>query len=184
MENLHNTSIWRSTLIPQAIRDSFLKLNPISMLRNPVMLTVEIGAIITTIITIINLFYQKPWSFNLQISFWLWITVIFANFAEALAEGKGQAQAEFLKRARSDVIAKKLLADNSIDSVPALCLIKGDIVIAAENDIIPSDGEIIDGVALVDESAITGESAPVIRESGGDRSGVTGGTKILSEILK
>lgn len=175
---------WQSGLIPKAIVNSILKLNPISMLRNPVMLTVEIGALITTIITILSILSNKPWGFNFQISFWLWITVLFANFAEALAEGKGKAQAESLKRARSDVIAKKLLANNSIEHIPALCLIKGDIVIANENDIIPSDGEIIEGVALVDESAITGESAPVIRESGGDRSGVTGGTKILSGNIK
>lgn len=184
MEHKHTISIWQSPLILTSIRDSVLKLNPISMLRNPVMLTVEIGAILTTLITAFSLFSAKPWGFDLQISFWLWSTVLFANFAEALAEGKGKAQAESLKRARSDIIAKKLLPDASLDLVPALCLVKGDIVIAAENDIIPSDGEIISGVALVDESAITGESAPVIRESGGDRSGVTGGTKILSGNLK
>lgn len=184
MENKQNSGIWQSTLVFKAIGDSLLKLNPISMLRNPVMLTVEAGAIITTIITIFNIFSGKPWSFNLQISFWLWITVVFANFAEALAEGKGKAQAESLKRTKSDVIAKKLLSNNSIELTPALCLTKGDIVIGTENDIIPSDGEIINGVALVDESAITGESAPVIRESGGDRSGVTGGTKILSGNVK
>lgn len=183
MDNKYN-SILNPTLILKAINSSFLKLNPISMLRNPVMLTVEIGAIITTLITISNLFAKKPWEFNLQISLWLWITVLFANFAEALAEGKGKAQAESLKKAKSDVIAKKLLNNGSLELTPAFCLLKGDIVIASENDIIPSDGEIIHGVALVDESAITGESAPVIRESGGDRSSVTGGTKILSGNVK
>ena len=149
------------------------------MLRNPVMFVVEIGAVITTLITIYNIFAGKPFGFNLQISIWLWFTVIFANFAEALAEGKGKAQAESLKQARRDVIAKKLLPNGEIEPTDALDLRKGDIVVASDNHVIPSDGEIIEGVALVDESAITGESAPVIRESGGDRSGVTGGTKIL-----
>lgn len=184
MENKYNNSIWQSTLILKAISSSILRLNPISMIRNPVMLTVEIGAVITTLITIFNLFSKKPWEFNLQISFWLWITVVFANFAEALAEGKGKAQAESLKKTKSDVIAKKLLSNGSVELIPAFCLAKEDIVIATENDTIPSDGEIIEGVALVDESAITGESAPVIRESGGDRSSVTGGTKILSGNVK
>jgi len=120
----------------------------------------------------------------LQISLWLWFTVLFANFAEALAEGKGKAQAESLKQARSDVIAKKLLPNGDIEPTPALSLRKGDIVIAQDNHTIPSDGEIIEGVALVDESAITGESAPVVRESGGDKTGVTGGTKVLSGNIK
>lgn len=180
----NKVSTWNSELIFSAIINSILKLDPRSMIRNIVMLVVEIGAVITTLITIYDLIYSGSFKFNLQISIWLWVTVIFANFAEALAEGKGRAQADALKKARSDIIAKKLLEDGSVESIDALCLRKGDIVIVNENDFIPSDGEIINGVALVDESAITGESAPVIRESGGDRSAVTGGTKILSGTIK
>lgn len=178
------TSIWQSKLICKAIIDSVLKLNPITMFRNPIMLVVEICAGITTFITILNIISKNLWGFNLQISLWLWITVLFANFAEALAEGKGKAQAESLKRTKNDIMAKKLFDDGSIKLVPASCLLKGEIVIVNESEIIPSDGEIREGVALVDESAITGESAPVIRESGGDRNSVTGGTKVLSGNLK
>ena len=177
-------SLWESKLIIRAIYDSLGKLNPVSMLRNPVMFVVEIGAVITTLITIYNLYTGKHFGFNLQITIWLWFTVIFANFAEALAEGKGKAQADSLKLARREVIAKKLLPDGQIEPTDALELKKGDIVVAHDHHIIPSDGEIIEGIALVDESAITGESAPVVRESGGDRSAVTGGTKILSGNLK
>lgn len=182
MEN--KQTIWQSKFITKAIYDSFLKLNPVNMLRNPVMFTVEIGSVLTTLITIFNIIQNHPFGFNLQISLWLWFTVLFANFAEALAEGKSKAQAESLKQARSDVIAKKLLPNGDIEPTPALSLRKGDIVIAADNHIIPSDGEILEGVALVDESAITGESAPVVRESGGDKTGVTGGTKVLSGNIK
>jgi len=177
-------SLWESKLVIRAIYDSLGKLNPVSMLRNPVMFVVEIGAAITTLITIFNIIKSHPFGFNLQITIWLWFTVIFANFAEALAEGKGKAQADSLKQSRRDVIAKKLMPNGEIVPTDALNLRKGDIVIAHDHHIIPSDGEIIEGVALVDESAITGESAPVVRESGGDRSGVTGGTKILSGNLK
>lgn len=177
---MKDNSIFKPEFIAEAIWGSILKLNPLNMLRNPVMFIVEIGSIITTLITIYNIYTGKPFSFNLQISVWLWFTVIFANFAEALAEGKGKAQAASLKYARKAVIAKKLLPNGDIEPTDALDLRKGDIVAAYDNHIIPSDGEIIKGVALVDESAITGESAPVIRESGGDRNCVTGGTKILS----
>ena len=182
MENKH--TIWQAKFIYGAIPDAFSKLNPVNMIRNPVMFAVEIGSIITTLVTIFNIIKGHPFSFNLQISLWLWFTVLFANFAEALAEGKGKAQAESLKQARSDVIAKKLLPNGDIEPTPALSLRKGDIVIAQDNHTIPSDGEIIEGVALVDESAITGESAPVVRESGGDKTGVTGGTKVLSGNIK
>ena len=177
-------SLWESRLVIKAIYGALAKLNPISMLRNPVMLVVEIGAVITTLITVYNISTAKPFGFNLQISVWLFFTVIFANFAEALAEGKGKAQADSLKQSRRDVIAKKLMPNGEIIPTNALDLRKGDIVIVSDNHIVPSDGEIIEGVALVDESAITGESAPVVRESGGDRSAVTGGTKILSGNLK
>lgn len=181
---MKDKSIFKSEFVAEALYGAILKLNPVNMLRNPVMLVVEIGSIITTLITIYNIYKGHPFSFNLQISIWLWFTVLFANFAEALAEGKGKAQAATLKRSRKDVIAKKLLPNGDIEPTDALNLRAGDIVVAYDNHVIPSDGEIIEGVALVDESAITGESAPVIREAGGDRSSVTGGTKVLSGNIK
>lgn len=177
---MKDSSIFKPEFLADAAWVSILKLNPVNMLRNPVMFVVEIGSIITTLVAIYNIYKGNPFSFNLQISIWLWFTVIFANFAEALAEGKGKAQAASLKYARQSIIAKKLLPNGDIEPTDAMDLRKDDIVVAYDNHIIPSDGEIIKGVALVDESAITGESAPVIRESGGDRSSVTGGTKILS----
>ncbi|HSA06835.1 MAG TPA: potassium-transporting ATPase subunit KdpB [Candidatus Gastranaerophilales bacterium] len=177
-------TIWQPKFIVRAVYDSFIKLNPLNMYRNPVMFAVEIGSILTALITVYNIIQGHPFGFNLQISLWLWFTVLFANFAEALAEGKGKAQAESLKQARSDIIAQKLLPNGDIESIPALALRKGDIALASDNHIIPSDGEIIEGVALVDESAITGESAPVVREFGGDKTGVTGGTKVLSGNIK
>ena len=171
-------------MILDAAGSSLLKLNPVTLFSNPVMLVVEIGSGITTIVTFADIFGGKPFGFDLQISIWLWFTVLFANFAEALAEGKGKAQADTLKRARSETSARKLDKDGKEDQVPALSLRKGDIVMVLENEIFPCDGDVIEGVALVDESAITGESAPVVRESGGDRSGVTGGTKLLSGRAK
>lgn len=177
-------TIWQKKLIFNAVSSSILKLNPISLFNNPVMLIVEIGAFITTVIVLIDFFLDKPFAFNLQIALWLWVTVIFSNFAGALAEGKGRAQANFLKKLKSDLSAKLLQKNGRIQIVPALSLNKNDVVIASENDVIPSDGEIIEGTALLDESPITGESAPVIREAGGDRSAVTGGTKVLSGNLK
>lgn len=177
---MKESSIFKSEFMAKAIFDSFMKLGLINMARNPVMLIVELGSIITTLVTVYNIFTGRPFLFNMQISVWLWFTVIFANFAEAIAEGKGKAQAASLKYARKALMAKKLMPDGSIEPIDALALRKGDIVVASDNHVIPSDGEIIKGVALVDESAITGESAPVIREFGGDRNSVTGGTKILS----
>lgn len=182
---MHNkSSIFQIKFIREAIKNSVLRLNPIDMLRNPVMFLVELGSIVTTIITIINLSKGASYGFDLQISLWLWFTVIFANFAEALAEGKGKAQAETLKKSRSETYANKILENGTTQNIPALSLVKGDIVLVKDNEIIPCDGEMIEGVALVDESAITGESAPVVRESGGDKSGVTGGTKVLSGTVK
>lgn len=178
------SSIFKADLIAQAIKSSFVKLNPIGMARNPVMFVVEIGSAITTAITIYNITKGQPFIFNLQISLWLWFTVLFANFAEALAEGKGKAQAETLKKSRSETFANKILDNGSVENIPALSLQKEDIVLVKDNEIIPCDGEISEGVALVDESAITGESAPVVREAGGDRSAVTGGTKVLSGNIK
>ncbi len=171
-------------MILDAAGSSLLKLNPVALFSNPVMLIVEIGSVITTIVTFADIFGGKSFGFDLQISIWLWFTVLFANFAEALAEGKGKAQADTLKRARSETSARKLDKDSKEEQVPALSLRKGDIVLVLENEIFPCDGDVIEGVALVDESAITGESAPVVRESGGDRSGVTGGTKLLSGRAK
>lgn len=176
--------LWDSKFILPAIKQAFIKLNPLELRHKLVMFVVEISAIITAIIAILNFS-----AFSLQISFWLWFTVLFANFAESLAEGKGKAQAESLKQNRSEVYAQRLTSDidgetEEVESIPALMLRRGDIVIVSDGMMIPSDGEIIEGIALVDESAITGESAPVVRESGGDKTGVTGGTKVLSGKVK
>ena len=186
--NMRTSMLWNSKFIMPAIRQAFIKLNPLKLWHNVVMFVVEIGAIVTTVITVVSFFAKAPqfFAFGLQISLWLWFTVLFANFAESLAEGKGKAQAESLKQNRSEVYAQRIIpgTDNEVESVPALMLKKGDIVIVSDGMMIPSDGEIIEGIALVDESAITGESAPVVRESGGDKTGVTGGTKILSGKIK
>ena len=184
METKHKQSIWNKDIITQAVKGSFMKLNPVSLLRSPVMLIVEIGSAIVTVITFRDIFKGSSFGFDLQISIWLWFTVLFANFAEALAEGKGKAQAESLRKARSETFAMKVLEDGTTANVPALSLRKNDVVLVKDNEIIPVDGEILEGVSLVDESAITGESAPVVRESGGDKSGVTGGTKVLSGNVK
>lgn len=183
MEN-EKSSIFELKTMLEAFKGSFARLNPIILLRNPVILVVEIGAIIATLIGINNLSTGGNYSFNLQISLWLWFTVLFANFAESLAEIRGKARAESLKRTRTESFANKVVADGTTERVSALALRKNDIVLVKEGKIIPSDGDIIEGTALVDESAITGESAPVIRESGGDISGVTGGTRLLSGEIK
>ena len=178
------TSIFQRKIIINSLKGSITRLNPIKLIRNPVMFIVEIGALITTILTIINIHSGVSYIFDLQITIWLWFTVIFANFAEAIAESQGKARAESLKRTRAEAPANIILKDGSIVNVSALTLQRNDCVLIKENEIIPSDGDIIEGTALVDESAITGESAPVIRESGGDKSGVTGGTKLLSGTVK
>jgi K+-transporting ATPase ATPase B chain len=177
-------AIWHPDLMKSAIKGSFLRLDPRLLWRNPVMFVVEIVSVITTLISASNLIYGGSFWFNIHISLWLWFTVLFANFAEALAEGRGKAQAETLRRAQSEAYAKRLLPDGKTETVPALSLRKDDMVVAEDNDPIPGDGEIVEGVALVDESAVTGESAPVIREAKGDRTGVTGGTRILSGSIK
>ena len=161
-----------------AIVDSFKKLDPRVQIKNPVMFVVLIGTIVTFVESVAH-----PGIFDWSITVWLFLTVIFANFAEAVAEGRGKAQADTLRRMRSETEARRLRDDGTEERVPAASLRKGDRVIAEANDIIPSDGEIVEGIASVDESAITGESAPVIRESGGDRSAVTGGTKVLSDRI-
>ena len=152
-------------------------------MKNPVMFVTEVGAAITTFFIFFRV-QDEAVSFTLQISLWLWFTVLFANFAEAMAEGRGKAQANELRKTRTQTIANHLHADGSIEKVAAEQLRKNDMVLISAGEIIPSDGEIIEGIATVDESAITGESAPVIREAGGDRSAVTGGTRVLSDRIK
>ena len=172
-------------IVLDAVRDSFVKLNPRVQLRNPVMLIVAVGAVLTTAISIRDILQGTTASvgFSLHISVWLWFTVLFANFAEAIAEGRGKAQAKALRGTRTDVKAKKLNGQGVV-TVDAESLRMGDIFLAEAGDVIPGDGEIIEGIASIDESAITGESAPVIREAGGDRSSVIGGTKVLSDWIK
>ena len=165
-------------ILRQALVDSFKKLNPALEIRNPVMFVVLVGTVITFIEAIAH-----PSTFTWSITIWLFLTVLFANFAEGMAEGRGKAQAETLRRMRSETEARRLLPDGSEELVPAASLAKGDMVVCEAGDLIPSDGEITEGIASVAESAITGESAPVIRESGGDRSAVTGGTKVLSDRI-
>jgi potassium-transporting ATPase ATP-binding subunit len=177
-------SIWQSGLIGQAAKASVLKLDPRTLWRNPVMLMVEAISILTTLIAINDLSTGGDFKLHIQITIWLWFTVLFSTFSEALAEGRGRAQAESLRQARSEAVASKLLKDGSIEHVSALTLRKGDIVIVKDGETIPSDGEVIEGVALVNESAITGESAPVVREPGGSQSGITGGTRVISGQIK
>jgi len=174
-------AVWEWKIVRRAILDSFGKLDPRHMMGNPVMFVVEVGSVITTVLLLRG---GTAFKFNLQITLWLWFTVLFANFAEAMAEGRGKAQADALRRARAETIANRLLASGQIEQVPSSNLRAGDTVIVSASEFIPSDGEIIEGVASVDESAITGESAPVIREAGGDRSAVTGGTRVLSDQIK
>ncbi len=178
-----NASIFR-----RAVADAFRKLDPRVQLRNPVMFVVEVGSVLTTGLLVQALVGtgEAPAGFIGGVAAWLWFTVLFANFAEAVAEGRGKAQAEALRRTRQETIAKKLAKasrDSKIELVPSPKLRKGDFFLVEVNDIIPADGEIVQGIASVDESAVTGESAPVVRESGGDRSAVTGGTRVLSDWL-
>jgi K+-transporting ATPase ATPase B chain len=172
-------------IVKRAILDSFVKLNPATLSKNPVMFVVEIGAALTSLLLVRDVIAHtgNP-GFALQICLWLWFTVLFANFAEAMAEGRGKAQAETLRKTKSESIARRLLSSGKEEQVPASALRKGDVVLCEPGDLIPGDGEVIEGIASVDESVITGESAPVIRESGGDRSAVTGGTKVLSDYIK
>jgi K+-transporting ATPase ATPase B chain len=154
------TSIFQRKIILNSLKGSLIRLNPITLIRNPVMFIVGIGALITSILTIINIYTGVNFVFDLQITIWLWFTVLFANFAEAIAESQGKARAESLKRTRAEAPANQILKDGSIKNVSALTFKKNDCVLIKENEIIPSDGDIIEGTALVDESAITGESAP------------------------
>jgi K+-transporting ATPase ATPase B chain len=179
-------SIWDLEIVRQAAIDSFWKLDPRVQVKNPVMFIVEVGSVITTMVFIQELVAGggRP-AFTAQVAFWLWFTVVFANFAEAMAEGRGKAQADTLRKTRTETTANRIVQPgDQLERVPAASLRKGDVVLVRAGEFIPGDGEIIDGVASVDESAITGESAPVIRESGGDRSAVTGGTKVISDWIK
>src|ERR1700731_4535259 len=178
-------SLTDTKILARAVGDSFRKLDPRTMVKNPVMFVVEVGALLTTIQLIWNAIHHAgEVSFGLQITLWLWFTVLFANFAEAMAEGRGKAQADTLRKSRAETEAKRLRKDGTTETVPSSQLRSGDIVVVTAGEFIPGDGEVIEGVASVDESAITGESAPVIRESGGDRSAVTGGTRVLSDEIK
>src|SRR5580704_13161915 len=159
-------NVWDLKIVRRAILDSFLKLDPRHMMGNPVMFVVEVGSVITTVLLVHD---KTNFGFNVQITLWLWFTVLFANFAEAMAEGRGKAPADTLRKARSETIANRIVEGERTEQVQSSKLRAGDVVLVTADELVPSDGEIIDGVASVDESAITGESAPVIRESGGDR---------------
>ncbi len=180
-------------IVRRAVKDAFKKLDPRQVARNPVMFVVEIGSVLTTLLIIRDITQGNTSNllFTVQVTLWLWFTVLFANFAEAMAEGRGKAQADALRRAKTETIANRIIGDASAsveqvktEQIPAPQLRKGDIILVRAGEFIPGDGEVIEGVASVDESAITGESAPVIRESGGDRSAVTGGTKVISDWIK
>src|ERR1700733_634450 len=180
------TTVLDPAILWPALGDAFWKLNPRVMIRNPVMFVVEVVATLTTILFIRDLATGAGgYGFSFQINLWLWFTVYFANFAEAVAEGRGKAQAAALRQTKTDAVAKLLdKGGTQPRSVPATALKQGDIVLVEAGDLVPSDGDVIEGVASVNEAAITGESAPVIRESGGDRSAVTGGTTVISDWIK
>src|SRR6516225_3459442 len=180
-------SLFDPSIVRPAIWDSFRKLSPREVIRNPVMFVVEVGALLTTVELIHDLVTGQrsaPLWFTALVSFWLWFTVVFANFAEAVAEGRGKAQAASLRKMRTQTTARKLADGGRLEPVNATALRVGDRVRVEAGELIPGDGEVVEGVASVDESAITGESAPVIREAGGDRSAVTGGTRVLSDEIK
>ncbi len=184
--NADSIALFDRGILARASRDAFVKLNPMQLIRNPVIFVTEVVSILVTVLAVRNLVAREPAAFAVSIAVWLWLTVLFATFAEAVAEGRGRARAESLRRARSDAMAKVLTsaADRTRwKEVPAADLRKGTLVLVQTNDLVPSDGEIVEGVASVNESAITGESAPVIREAGGDRSAVTGGTQVVSDWL-
>ena len=162
-------SLWNAAIIRQALVDSFRKLNPPSMIKNPVMFVVEVGSALTTLLLIDNTFHHREgFGFNLQITLWLWFTVLFANFAEAMAEGRGKAQADTLRKAKGETIAQRYTASGALQQIASGELRAGDVIYIPAGHYIAGDGEVIEGVASVDESAITGESAPVIREAGGE----------------
>jgi K+-transporting ATPase ATPase B chain len=172
------SSMFEPAIMKRAVLDSFIKLNPRQQARNPVMFIVEIGSVVTTLLAI-----RDVDGFAALIAIWLWFTVLFANFAEAVAEGRGKAQADTLRRTRSETMANVRQPDGSTHQIPSTDLKIGDLCVVGPGELIPGDGDVVEGIATVDESAITGESAPVIRESGGDRSAVTGGTRVLSDLI-
>jgi potassium-transporting ATPase ATP-binding subunit len=181
----HARPLFDPQIASRAARDSIVKLNPITLAKNPVMFVVEVGAFVTTGFLIRDIAVGAAGiGFTAQIVLWLWFTVIFANFAEAMAEARGKAQAEALRKTKTDSLARRVLANGKIEEVASAKLRAGDVVVCETGDVIPGDGEVIEGIATIDESVITGESAPVIRESGGDRSAVTGGTKVLSDHIR
>jgi potassium-transporting ATPase ATP-binding subunit len=185
MAEKKSKAIWDKKIVQGAILDSFVKLHPTKMMGNPVMFVVEVGSVVTSVLLIRDaLHHQGAFGFNLQITLWLWFTVLFANFAEAMAEGRGKAQAESLRKARSETVANRVVSGGKIEQIASSKLRVGDLVVVIAGELISGDGEIVEGIASVDESAITGESAPVIREAGGDRSAVTGGTRVLSDSIK
>ncbi|HUJ50603.1 MAG TPA: potassium-transporting ATPase subunit KdpB, partial [Bryobacteraceae bacterium] len=172
-------------IVRRATLASFAKLNPMTLMKNPVMFVVEVGAALTTVFVVRDVAVGAVGiGFGIQIALWLWFTVLFANFAEAMAEARGKAQADSLRKTKTDVMAKRLSAGDKIEQCTGSALRAGDMVVCDAGDLIPGDGEVVEGIATVDESVITGESAPVIRESGGDRSAVTGGTRVLSDHIK
>ena len=176
-------SLWNPQILSQSVVESFRKLDPRLMMKNPVMFVVEIGSVVTTALLLLDAVHHQPLGFNLQITLWLWFTVLFANFAEAVAEGRGKAQAATLRKAKGETIAYRYRKDSSLETVSSSYLRAGDVIRVEAGQYIAGDGEVIEGIASVDESAITGESAPVIREAGGDRSAVTGGTRVLSDWI-
>src|SRR6185503_9259992 len=184
---LRERSLFDPEIVRPAIWESFRKLAPQHVIQNPVMFVVEIGSVLTTLIWLRDRIAPTPGSqpllFTFSVSFWLWFTVVFANFAEAVAEGRGKAQAATLRKMRQETTARRLVNGSREQKVSASALRKGDTVVVEAGEVIPGDGDVIQGIASVDESAITGESAPVIRESGGDRSAVTGGTKVQSDRI-
>jgi K+-transporting ATPase ATPase B chain len=183
MAHSKRRSLFDGQIVRRACIDALVKLNPRVQMRNPVMFVVEIGSVLTSALLITDLVqHHGDFRFNLQITLWLWFTVLFANFAEAMAEGRGKAQANALRLAKSETTAYQIVKD-AVQEVPSSRLRAGDVVRVTAGQMIPGDGEVIEGVASVDESAITGESAPVIREAGGDRSAVTGGTRVLSDVI-
>ncbi|MDX6694588.1 MAG: potassium-transporting ATPase ATP-binding subunit [Blastocatellia bacterium] len=184
-ETSKKKAVWDAGIVKLALLHALVKLNPRTMMKNPVMFVVEVGSVMTTLFLIRDIATGASGTgFSIQITLWLWFTALFANFAEAMAEGRGKAQADALRKAKTETTANRLLRDGQMEIVSALELRKADIVVVSAGEFIPGDGEIIEGVASVDESAITGESAPVIREAGGDRSAVTGGTRVLSDKIK
>jgi potassium-transporting ATPase ATP-binding subunit len=171
-------------IVRRAIVDSLVKLNPVTLMKNPVIFVVEVVSVVVTIRIVTDIMSGGPIAFDTAIALGLWFTVLFANFAEAMAEGRGKAQADALRRTRADLVARRLSSDGVEETIPASRLRAGDVVMVSAGEMIPGDGEIAEGIASVDESAITGESAPVIRESGGDRSAVTAGTRVLSDWIR